>query len=67
MDLNGDGQINKEELMISYKQFFGRNLTLEQVDDIFLKVDADGNGVIDYSEFLIAALDEVNLLSKSRL
>lgn len=34
---------------------------------MFSKVDADGSGEIDYSEFVVASLNEKNLLSNNKL
>lgn len=34
---------------------------------MFAKVDADGNGEIDYSEFVIATMNEKSLLSNNKL
>ncbi len=46
MDINGDGKLSKEEIKIGYKEFFGRNLSNEEVDEMFAKVDIDGSGEI---------------------
>ena len=67
MDVNGDGKLSKEEIKNGYAEFFGKSLTDEQVDDMFAKVDADGNGEIDYSEFVVATMNEKNLLSNNKL
>merc|ERR1711959_609172 len=56
-----------EEIQNGYLQFFGRSLNDEQVDEMFAKVDADGNGEIDYSEFVVATMNEKNLLSNNKL
>jgi Ca2+-binding EF-hand superfamily protein len=42
-------------------------LSSEEVDEMFAKVDADGNGEIEYSEFVVATLNEKNLLSNNKL
>ena len=36
-------------------------------DEMFAKVDADGNGEIDYAEFVVATMNEKNLLSNNKL
>jgi len=39
----------------------------EEVDDMFSKVDVDESGAIDYSEFVVASMNEKNLLSNNKL
>ena len=67
MDVNGDGKLSKEEIQNGYHKFFGRSLNDEDVDEMFAKVDADGSGEIDYSEFVVATMNEKNLLSNNKL
>lgn len=67
MDLNGDGKLSKEEIKQGYGEYFGRNLTDEEIDEMFKKVDTDNSGEIDYSEFVVATMDEKNLLSNNKL
>jgi calcium-dependent protein kinase len=61
IDLNGDGNLSKEEVLLGYEQHFGIAITEEQVDDLFAKIDLDGNGTIDYTEFVMATINENNL------
>ena len=35
----------------------------EQVDAMFQAVDIDGNGAIDYTEFIMATMNERDLIS----
>jgi calcium-dependent protein kinase len=38
-----------------------------EVDKILLKVDADGSGVIDYSEWVVATISKNKLLTDEKL
>jgi len=67
MDLNGDGKLSKDEIKKGYGQYFGRNLADEEIDDMFAKVDTDGSGEIEYSEFVVATMNEKNLLNNNKL
>jgi calcium-dependent protein kinase len=67
MDLNGDGKLQKDEIKKGYAEYFGRNLTDQEVDELFARVDGDGNGEIEYTEFVVATLNEKNLLSNNKL
>ena len=67
MDVNGDGKLQKSEIKAGYAEFFGRQLTDDEVDEMFAKVDADNSGEIEYSEFVVATLNEKNLLSGNKL
>lgn len=37
--------------------------SMREFQEIMLDLDKDGNGVIDYSEFLVAAIDKQMLIS----
>lgn len=50
-DQDGNGYISARELR-TVMASLGRKLTDEEVDDIIREVDLDGDGQIDYEEFL---------------
>ncbi|XP_072991807.1 calmodulin-1-like [Typha latifolia] len=50
-DRNGDGYISLEELN-TVLQSLGQNPTNEELHDMIKEVDMDGNGTIDFEEFL---------------
>ena len=78
-DTNGDGQLDKEELIDGYEKVFNdRKLAEDEVDRIIEEIDIDGNGVIDYTgiiyiyiymyiEFLMANIKKEELFSKNKL
>jgi len=67
MDTNGDGKLDKKEIKNGYLEFFGKSMADEEIDEMFDKVDVDGSGAIDYSEFVVASMNEKNLLSNNKL
>ena len=67
MDTNGDGKLDKKEIQNGYQEFFGKTMSDDEVDEMFKKVDVDDSGAIDYSEFVVASMNEKNLLSNNKL
>jgi len=67
LDLNGDGQLTREELIEGYKKFMSSEEAEKEVDTILKAVDANGSGALDYSEFVMATINRQKLLSKERL
>lgn len=63
MDVNGDGQLSKQEVQAGYLEYFGKELKQLDVDAMFDKVDIDQSGQIDYSEFVVASMSQKNILS----
>ncbi|OMJ85159.1 hypothetical protein SteCoe_13549 [Stentor coeruleus] len=67
IDRNGDGRISHEELL----QELLNEMPSEDAEEETLKVmkatDVDGNGTIDYSEFLRVSLQQEHLLSKENI
>lgn len=50
-DVNGDGFISKQELADVMKNF-GNIISGEELDEMIKIVDKDGNGLVDFKEFL---------------
>lgn len=67
IDLNGDGKLSREELLAEYTKHMGIEQAESEVQSLFLNVDTDHNGFIDYTEFLKATVDTTKLLSKQNL
>jgi len=67
-DSNNDGELSLEEL----KQNMGGitevfNLQEADVISMMKKADSNGDGNVDYSEFIAAAFDKVKLLTEPNL
>jgi calcium-dependent protein kinase len=67
IDKNGDGKLSKEEILDGYDKFFGTAMNKDDVEKMFDAVDIDKSGFIDYSEFVVAAMNEKTLLTNEKL
>ena len=67
MDRTGIGRISHKELKQCVYDVLGVTYSEEMIAEILQKVDIDESGFIDYSEFLVAAMDKEKLLSVERL
>jgi len=68
LDKNGDGALTKEELMEGYTKLYGnRERARAEVEFLLQNADADNNGTIDYTEFLLAAGNKREILSKGNV
>jgi len=50
-DIDGDGEISKEELKVAVSKIGFTWLGDKQIDGIFKRADLNGDGVIDFEEF----------------
>ena len=58
-DKDGDGKLSKEELKEGYKEHYSQDMSEEELNRMFNAVDTDHSGFIDYSEFVVAAMQQV--------
>ncbi len=54
-DKDQSGSIDGDELLDVLRELGHKNATKAQADDLFVAMDADRNGVIDYEEFIVMA------------
>ncbi|CAD8080417.1 unnamed protein product [Paramecium sonneborni] len=66
-DLNKDGQLTKEELLKVYNTMYSSEQATQEVEAIFSKIDQNGSGRIDYSEFVIATIDQKKYFNREKL
>jgi len=66
-DKNGDGKLSMDEVKTGYLEHYGRVMSDEEVEKMFKAVDSDNSGFIDYSEFVVAAMNEKQLTSNDKL
>lgn len=59
MDTNGDGVLELHEVKAGFERLFGKDSPQAlQVEEMFEKLDLDGSGTIDYTEFCAAGIGE---------
>jgi calcium-dependent protein kinase len=58
--------LSRDELVEGYRKIYGE-MAEEEVDQILAKVDANGSGEIDYSEWVVATINKEKLLSTEKL
>jgi len=66
-DKNGDGKLSMVEVKEGYLEHYGKIMSDEEVENMFNAVDTDKSGFIDYSEFVVAAMNENQLTSNEKL
>jgi len=50
-----------------YEEVFGIPINEEDVNKMFKEIDIDGNGSIDYTEFVMATMNEKTVLTNEKL
>ena len=53
LDLNGDGQLSRDELIAGYEKIMAPKEAEREVDNIMATVDTNKSGYIDYSGFYL--------------
>lgn len=66
-DKNGDGKLSLTEVKEGYLEHYGKVMSDEEVQAMFDSVDTDKSGFIDYSEFVVAAMNQDQLTSSEKL
>jgi len=66
-DLNGDGRLTREELLKGLSNVMTPNEALAEVNRMMEIIDVDGNGYIEYEEFLRATMNRNKLLTDDNL
>lgn len=66
LDINMDGKLSLPEIKEGYKKYMPQ-ISEQEIDRILEIADADGSGEIDYSEWVVAVIDKVKLLSDNKM
>jgi calcium-dependent protein kinase len=67
LDITCNGKLSKAEVRAAYFKFFGLPLGDEELDELFRRVDLKHTGFIDYSDFVVATMNEKVLLGRNKL
>jgi calcium-dependent protein kinase len=67
LDAEGHGKISKDQLSTFWMKILGNRLEEDEVSGMMTRLDTDKNGFVEYSEFIVAAMDKKKLLSSERL
>ncbi|EGR27507.1 protein kinase domain protein [Ichthyophthirius multifiliis] len=68
LDQNGDGTLERKELIQGYMSICKNRAQAEEiVNKLFGAIDANQSGKVDFSEFIVAAMQEEKLLSKNKI
>ena len=65
-DKNGDGVLSRDEIIEGYKKTYGF-VDEGEIDNMISSIDLDGNGVIDYNEFLTCTMNKDKILNNDNL
>ena len=65
-DTNGDGVLSREEIINGYKKTYGK-VDVNEIDNMIKSIDLDGNGVIDYNEFLACSINKDIIIRNDNL
>ena len=66
LDLNKDGKLSKEEVLVGYQKIKG-DTAEKEVEDLFAIADTDGSGSIEYSEWVVATVQKDKMLDEDKL
>ena len=67
MDINRDGRLSKKEILAGYTVLYGVDVAEVEAQRVMEIADIDGNGTIDYTEFMNATVDKSKTITKERL
>jgi len=67
IDVNGDGKINKDELLKGLQTKIKSDTLEKDVEQIFKNIDMDNNGYIEYEEFVRAAVSKERFINENVL
>jgi Ca2+-binding EF-hand superfamily protein len=63
-DIDGGGELDLEEFIEAFGDIIGKGMSLKQLRQLFMRIDADSNGTVEWHEFMnYMLLENETLLS----
>lgn len=66
LDVNQDGMLQRDELVAGFKEIYG-TVCESELDEIMAIADLNGNGELDFTEWLVATAKRESLLTEHKL
>ena len=70
IDINNDGEVQENEFVNRLKEIIektGENVDIKYLKKLFKTIDTDKSGIIEYSEFLAAAINKEKIINEETL
>jgi serine/threonine protein kinase len=67
IDIDQDGRISKEELLLAMKKFDSLEVTEKDIQEMLDAIDSDKSGFLEYEEFITATINKKALLTDENL
>ena len=62
-DIDGGGSLDMDEFLEAFGEVLGKNLTHEQLTHLFMKIDANSDGSVDWDEFTNYIIEKASVLN----
>jgi calcium-dependent protein kinase len=66
-DKNSDGKLTLKEFQTGYQKYYGNVIKDYELKNIFEEIDQNGDGFIEYEEFLRATINQKQMLAEQNL
>jgi len=67
LDKDKNGTLSREEIKQGYKLIMGKAHNDEDIEVLIKNIDTNKSGSVDYSEFVTATINRINMLSQAKL